>query len=101
MLSAFIDLKFPNASRKTLCAELLRGVGGLLINNNGKRFVFAVVSGRSLYIYDTSNNAPLMTYSEIHCKTLTDVSFSASGRFLLVFFQIGCFVFDIDHRSTF
>ena len=37
--TAFIDLKFPNASRKTLCAELLRGVGGLLINNNGKRFV--------------------------------------------------------------
>ena len=36
--TAFIDMKFPNASERH-CSELLRGVGGLLLNNNGKRFV--------------------------------------------------------------
>ena len=37
--TAFIDLKFPDASRKTLCAEILRGLGGILLNTKGERFV--------------------------------------------------------------
>ena len=37
--TAFIDTKYPNASRKTLCAELLRGIGGILLNQHGERFV--------------------------------------------------------------
>ena len=36
--TAFIDPKHPDASRKTLCAEILRGVGGILLNKNGERF---------------------------------------------------------------
>ena len=37
--TAFIDLQFPDASRKTLCAEILRGLGGILLNTKGERFV--------------------------------------------------------------
>lgn len=36
--TAFIDPKHPDAPRKTLCAEILRGVGGILLNKQGKRF---------------------------------------------------------------
>ena len=34
--------------------------------------------------YDTHQEVPLAIVSEIHCKALTDVSFSSDGRFLLV-----------------
>jgi len=38
--TAFLDLNHPEAERKTLCAELLRGVGGLLLTrSSGERFV--------------------------------------------------------------
>ena len=36
--TAFIDPRKPNATTKTLCAELLRGVGGILLNKDGHRF---------------------------------------------------------------
>jgi len=37
--TGFIDPKFPDATMKTLCAEILRGVGGILIDSKGQRFV--------------------------------------------------------------
>lgn len=37
--TGFVDPKTPSAKTKTLCAELLRGVGALLLNNAGRRFV--------------------------------------------------------------
>jgi len=54
--TAFIDLKRPNAMRKTLCAELLRGVGGILLNRNGKRFVDEL--GTRKHIVETMNSQP-------------------------------------------
>ncbi len=36
--TGFIDPKHPEAKQKTLCAELLRGVGGVLLTSEGKRF---------------------------------------------------------------
>jgi len=36
--TGFIDPQRPNAGTKTLAAELLRGVGGILLNPLGKRF---------------------------------------------------------------
>ena len=36
--TAFVDPKKPDQIKKTLCAELLRGVGGILIDNQGARF---------------------------------------------------------------
>lgn len=36
--TGFVDLKMPLETTKTLAAELLRGVGGLLLDRNGKRF---------------------------------------------------------------
>ena len=61
--TAFIDMKFPNASRKTLCAELLRGVGGLLLNNNGKRFVDEL--GTRKHITETMVEQKKMTKNEL------------------------------------
>jgi len=37
--TAFLDPSKPNATRKTLCAELMRGVGGILLTRNGARFI--------------------------------------------------------------
>jgi flavocytochrome c len=37
--TAFVDPKDPTAIKKTLCAEILRGVGGIVLNRHGKRFV--------------------------------------------------------------
>ena len=37
--TAFVDPKRPSEEQKTLCAEILRGVGGILLDKNGKRFV--------------------------------------------------------------
>lgn len=36
--TGFVDTKKPLENTKTLCAELLRGVGGLLLDRNGRRF---------------------------------------------------------------
>jgi succinate dehydrogenase/fumarate reductase flavoprotein subunit len=36
--TAFVDPTDPTAERKTLCAEILRGVGGILLDKAGKRF---------------------------------------------------------------
>ena len=36
--TGFVDPKHPDAKQKTLCAELLRGVGAVLLNSEGKRF---------------------------------------------------------------
>uniref|UniRef100_A0A6B2L335 fumarate reductase (NADH) n=1 Tax=Arcella intermedia TaxID=1963864 RepID=A0A6B2L335_9EUKA len=36
--TGFIDPEKPDHTMKTLCAEILRGVGGLLLNKEGKRF---------------------------------------------------------------
>lgn len=37
--TGFIDPRKPDSKTKTLCAELLRGVGGILLNKDGRRFV--------------------------------------------------------------
>eukprot|EP00808_Paulinella_micropora_P011984 g12992.t1 len=37
--TSFVDPKHPDAHRKVLCAELLRGVGGVLLDQAGRRFV--------------------------------------------------------------
>ena len=36
--TAFVDPKHPNATRLTLCAEILRGVGAILLDKKGQRF---------------------------------------------------------------
>lgn len=36
--TGFVDGKNPAAKTKTLCAEILRGVGALLLDHNGHRF---------------------------------------------------------------
>lgn len=36
--TGFVDMKKPTENTKTLCAELLRGVGGLLLDRHGNRF---------------------------------------------------------------
>lgn len=36
--TAFIDPKKPEAERKVLCAEITRGVGGILLDPSGNRF---------------------------------------------------------------
>uniref|UniRef100_A0A0G4GP76 Cytochrome b5 heme-binding domain-containing protein n=1 Tax=Chromera velia CCMP2878 TaxID=1169474 RepID=A0A0G4GP76_9ALVE len=36
--TAFVDPKDPTAQKKTLCAEMLRGEGGILLNAEGDRF---------------------------------------------------------------
>jgi succinate dehydrogenase/fumarate reductase flavoprotein subunit len=36
--TGFVDPKYPDHETKTLCAEILRGVGGILIDKTGNRF---------------------------------------------------------------
>jgi len=48
--TGFIDPKDPAAKTKTLAAELLRGVGGVLLNKDGKRFCDEL--GTRQYIVD-------------------------------------------------
>lgn len=48
--TGFIDPKDPSAKTKTLAAELLRGVGGVLLNKDGKRFCDEL--GTRQYIVD-------------------------------------------------
>mmetsp|Transcript_19922 Transcript_19922/g.29803 ORF Transcript_19922/g.29803 Transcript_19922/m.29803 type:complete len:1135 (+) Transcript_19922:73-3477(+) len=58
--TAFIDPKDKENHRKTLCAELLRGVGGILLTPEGARFVDelesrdVVVAAMRKYITDTT-----------------------------------------------
>lgn len=36
--TGFIDPKNPEGSTKPLCGEIMRGVGGILLNSKGQRF---------------------------------------------------------------
>jgi len=48
------------------------------------RFIFAVVTTRSILIYDTQQTAPIGYISQTHLARLTDLSWSHDGRLLMV-----------------
>ena len=44
--TGFVDPEDPDNPKKFLCAEVLRGVGGILLNSNGQRYVPAGIPSR-------------------------------------------------------
>ncbi len=61
--TAFIDGKKPSARRKTLCAEILRGVGGILLDSiTGSRFANEL--GKRDYLVDRMRKAARGTPNE-------------------------------------
>eukprot|EP01127_Copromyxa_protea_P017657 TRINITY_DN5414_c0_g4_i1.p1 TRINITY_DN5414_c0_g4~~TRINITY_DN5414_c0_g4_i1.p1 ORF type:complete len:1142 (-),score=252.37 TRINITY_DN5414_c0_g4_i1:82-3507(-) len=51
--TAFVDSQNPNSQSKTLCAEILRGVGGILLDKNGQRFCNEL--GNRAYVFGKMN----------------------------------------------
>lgn len=61
--TAFVDPAKPQEKSKTLCAELLRGVGGLLLTPTGKRFADELgtrdyISARMLEVDEKARSEP-------------------------------------------
>ena len=54
--TGFIDPRDPDNKTKTLCGEVLRGVGGILLNSDGQRFCNEL--GTRQYIVDEMNKLP-------------------------------------------
>jgi chromatin assembly factor 1 subunit B len=60
------------------------------------RLVFAVATQDSVVLYDTQHAHPIAYFSNLHYATLTDVSWSHDGRYLMIsstdgFCSIACF----------
>lgn len=70
------------------------------------RWVFAVASKNSVYIYDTEAEIPLAAVSEHHVAMITDLCWTADGNTLVVASQDGYISYlhckdilgKIDHR---
>ena len=58
--TGFIDDANPTNKTKTLCGEVMRGVGGILLNSNGERFCNEL--GTRQYIVDEMNKLSNKTF---------------------------------------
>jgi chromatin assembly factor 1 subunit B len=48
------------------------------------RYVFAIATEDSVFLYDTQSASPFAYVTDIHYSNLSDLSWSKDGRFLLV-----------------
>lgn len=69
--TGFVDPAKPDAKVKTLCAELLRGVGAILVDRNGNRFSNEL--GTRDYIVDRCVRA---CFSWLCCNWLDSLMFA-------------------------
>ncbi|KAG0572873.1 hypothetical protein KC19_VG131500 [Ceratodon purpureus] len=53
------------------------------------RLVFAVATVDSLIVYDTQRNCPIVVFAGIHYAAITDIAWSADGRYVAVSSQDG------------
>ncbi|KAK7051358.1 hypothetical protein VNI00_004858 [Paramarasmius palmivorus] len=73
--TGFVDPKSPSSKTKFLAAEALRGVGGILVNKNGERFVNEldrrdVVTAKMHEVINTGNSPIFLLLSEDSANTL-------------------------------
>eukprot|EP00916_Digyalum_oweni_P023226 GHVL01038596.1.p1 GENE.GHVL01038596.1~~GHVL01038596.1.p1 ORF type:complete len:390 (-),score=51.40 GHVL01038596.1:1171-2340(-) len=65
-------------------APLIESKKGYIDEREGMRFLFCVLTQQAVFLYDTQHTFPIGIVKDIHCKTLTDASWSPDGRMLAV-----------------
>ncbi|KAJ9468581.1 Fumarate reductase [Diplonema papillatum] len=85
--TGFVDPAHPDADTKTLCAELLRGSGGLLLLRNGSRFVDELgtrqhVSAAMMAADPESLAFTILLHSSAAAASMTHVPMYESKRLL-------------------
>lgn len=64
------------------------------------RFIFAVATLNSVYVYDTESVPPIAILAGIHYAAITDISWSPSGKFLAISSQDGyCSLIEMENEE--
>uniref|UniRef100_A0A7N0TRP2 CAF-1 p60 homolog n=1 Tax=Kalanchoe fedtschenkoi TaxID=63787 RepID=A0A7N0TRP2_KALFE len=64
------------------------------------RFVFAVATLNSVYVYDTESVSPIAILAGVHYAAITDISWSPNGKFLAVSSQDGyCTLIELKNEE--
>ncbi|KAK1371532.1 Chromatin assembly factor 1 subunit FAS2 [Heracleum sosnowskyi] len=88
-------LLLPSASKPVVAVRFcpksfsLRGTTTSASFKLPYRFIFAVATLNSLYIYDTESVQPIAVYAGLHYAAITDISWSPTGKYLAISSQDG------------
>ncbi|XP_074295554.1 chromatin assembly factor 1 subunit FAS2-like [Silene latifolia] len=88
-------LQLPGASKPVIAVRFcplafsLRGSNSAGFFKLPYRFIFAVATLNSLYIYDTECVAPLAVLAGLHYAAITDITWSPNGKYLALSSQDG------------
>lgn len=88
-------LLLPSASKPVVAVRFcpksfsLRGTATSAFFKLPYRFIFAVATLNSLYIYDTESVQPIAVFAGLHYAAITDISWSPTGKYLALSSQDG------------
>ncbi|KAF3685916.1 Chromatin assembly factor 1 subunit FAS2 -like protein [Capsicum annuum] len=99
-------LMLPGASKPVIAVRFcpmtfrLRGSSYSSFFKLPYRLVFAVATLNSLYIYDTESVQPIAIVAGLHYAAVTDIAWSATGRYLALSSQDGyCTLLEFDNEE--
>jgi chromatin assembly factor 1 subunit B len=99
-------LMLPSASKPVVAVRFcpqafsLRGSSSCAFFNLPHRFIFAVATLNSLYIYDTESDQPIAVLAGLHYAAVTDISWSPTGKYVAVSSQDGyCTLLEFENNE--
>ncbi|KAF9599668.1 hypothetical protein IFM89_001614 [Coptis chinensis] len=88
-------LQLPTANKPIVAVRFCPVVFNLRGSNSGKffnlphRFIFAVATLNSLYIYDTESVPPIAIFAGLHYAAITDIAWSSNAKYVALSSQDG------------
>ncbi|KAF6154903.1 hypothetical protein GIB67_018340 [Kingdonia uniflora] len=88
-------LQLPAANKSVVAVRFcpivfsLRGSNSAGLFKLPYRFVFAVATLNSLYIYDTESSSPIAVFAGLHYAAVTDIAWSSNAKYLALSSQDG------------
>ncbi|OIT28224.1 PREDICTED: chromatin assembly factor 1 subunit FAS2 [Nicotiana attenuata] len=99
-------LMLPGASKPVVAVRFcpmtfsLRGSSNSSFFKLPYRLIFAVATLNSLYIYDTENVQPIAIVAGLHYAAVTDIAWSATGKYLALSSQDGyCTLLEFENEE--
>ncbi|MCL7041683.1 hypothetical protein MKW94_006697 [Papaver nudicaule] len=96
-------LQLPASGKPVIAVRFCPIVFNLRAHNSGEffklpyRYVFAVATLNSLYIYDTESVPPIAVFAGLHYAAITDISWSPDAKYLALSSQDGyCTLVEFD-----
>ncbi|CAM8922002.1 unnamed protein product [Rhodiola kirilowii] len=96
----------PSAGKPVIAVRFCPVVFSLRGSNQSQlfklpyRFIFAVATLNSVYVYDTESVPPIAILAGIHYAAITDISWSPDGKFLAISSQDGyCSLIELENEE--